>query len=205
MMSQFAGCLAEEYADRLGEEGRRLITSIVDGTDRMQTLISDLLEYSRVSREPPERTPVDCSAVFLETLELLEESIAEKGASVTADPLPAISAHPTQLRQIFQNLISNALKFSGDSPLRVHVSANREPGAWRFSVQDNGIGIEPHQAKRVFELFRRLHPQDAYAGTGMGLSICHRIVERHGGRMWVEPAPGGGTTFYFTIPDSPGG
>ncbi len=201
IMSRLARTMAEMYGDDLDERGTQLLTSLVDGTERMQMLISDLLEYSRVSRETLERAWVDCRAAFDEAVELLSEAIVEKKAVITCGALPTLEAHPAQFRQLLQNLLSNALKFSVDSDLRVHVEAAREDQGWRFAVADNGIGIDPGQAKRVFELFRRLHPGDAYSGTGMGLSICKRIVERHGGRIWVEPHNPRGSVFCFTIPD----
>jgi PAS domain S-box-containing protein len=201
IMSRLARTMAERYGERLDAQGTQVLTSIVDGAERMQMLISDLLEYSRVSREALQRATVDCRAAFDEAVELLSESIAEKNGVVTCGELPVLEANPAQFRQLLQNLLSNALKFSLDSDLRVHVDAGREELGWRFSVSDNGIGIDPGNAQRVFELFRRLHPGDAYAGTGMGLSICKRIVERHGGRIWVEPAEPRGSVFLFTIPD----
>jgi PAS domain S-box-containing protein len=203
MMSLLAGRLGRMYGDRLDEEGQRLIASIVDGSERMQILISDLLAYSRAARDPLERTLVDCSAVLKDTLALLQESIAEKDAHVTFDPMPTLVAEPVQLKEVFQNLLSNALKFTDELSLRVHVGAERETDAWHFWVRDNGIGIDPQQAERVFEMFRRIHPRDAYAGSGLGLSICKRIVERHGGRIWVEPARVKGSIFHFTIPGEP--
>jgi PAS domain S-box-containing protein len=203
VMSAIAERLARRYGDSLDLEGRRLVGSLVDGAVRMQILVADLLEYSRVSREPLVRLWVDCGEVFSETLELLSETIEERGASVAAGPLPTIDAHPAQMRQLLQNLISNALKSGGGTPLEVRVEAERDGYAWRFRVEDNGIGIDPADAERVFDLFKRLNPTDAYAGTGVGLSICKRIVERHGGRIWVEQAPGRGSVFCFTIPDPP--
>jgi PAS domain S-box-containing protein len=203
VMAAIAERLARRFGGSLDLEGRRLLGSLVDGTVRMQMLVADLLEYSRVSREPHVRLWVDCRAVFSETLELLAESIEERGATVTASSLPTVEAHPAQMRQLLQNLISNALKFGGDEPLRVRVDARRVGYAWAFRIEDNGIGIDPADAERVFELFERINPTDAYAGTGVGLSICKRIVERHGGRIWVEQADGGGSRFCFTIPDPP--
>jgi PAS domain S-box-containing protein len=204
VMSQVVERFALERGNRLDQSSRRLIVAITDGLERMRMLISDLLEYSRVSRDPPSRENVNCTALFCDTLKVLEETISEKQASVTCDSLPTVRAHPTQLRQVFQNLLSNALKFAGDSPLRVHVSAARdEPEAWCFSVEDNGIGIDSKDAGGVFEMFRRLNPTDSYAGTGMGLSICRRIVEHHGGRIWVESNEHRGSIFKFTIPDDP--
>lgn len=204
IMSQLATRLAREHGDGLDEQARRLVTGIVDGAERAQMLIADLLDYARAARDPFERAWVDCGAQFEETLELLAETIAERGATVTAGELPTIEAHPVQFRQLMQNLIANALKFGAEEPLEVRVEAHREAGGWHFTVADNGIGIDPAQAERVFELFRRLNPRDMQAGTGMGLSICKKIVERHGGRIWVESRPAGGSVFSFTIPDRPG-
>jgi PAS domain S-box-containing protein len=204
LMAQFAGRLCRDYGARLDDDGQRLLVSLVDGLERTQTLIADLLEYSQVALSPLQPEPVDCSALVREALAVLEETIAEKRSRITCDPLPMIQGHPARLRQCFQNLLSNALKFaSEDKALEIHVGAERQPGGWGFYVQDNGIGIDPSEAGRAFELFGRLHPQDAYAGTGMGLSICRRVVEQHGGRIWVEPAPGGGSIFSFTIADEP--
>jgi PAS domain S-box-containing protein len=205
MMSEVARRLGERYAGSLDQDGRRLIASIVDEAGRMQTLIDDMLDYARAAGQPLERAAVDCSALLQDTLELFAESIAEKDASVRCDPLPIVRGDARQLEHLFQNLLCNALKFTDSPPLDVHVGAKRERDAWRFWVRDNGIGIEPRHAERVFEMFRRLHPQDAYPGTGMGLSICKRIVERHGGRIWLEPGSGGGSVFYFTIADEPPG
>jgi PAS domain S-box-containing protein len=201
IMSQFATRLAREHGDKLDDEGRRLVTGIVDGAERAQMLISDLLDYARAARDPFERAWVACGREFEETVDLLAETIAERGATVTAGELPTIEAHPVQFRQLMQNLIANALRFGSAVPLEVRVEADRENGAWRFTVADNGIGIDPAHAERVFELFRRLKPKDMQAGTGIGLSICKKIVERHGGRIWVEPRPGGGSVFNFTITD----
>jgi light-regulated signal transduction histidine kinase (bacteriophytochrome) len=202
VMSHVVQRLARDHGDQLDTQSRRLIVAINDGLERMRMLISDLLEFSKVSRDPPKRDSVNCAALLCDTLKVLEETIREKRATVTCDPLPTVNAHPTQLRQVFQNLLSNALKFAGEAPLNVHVSAERiSPVAWRFSVQDNGIGIDPKDARGVFEMFRRLNAKDACAGTGMGLSICKRIVEHHGGQIWVEPSHPRGSVFKFTIPD----
>lgn len=203
-MGMAAGRLGQEYGGRLDDEGRRLLVSLVDGLDRMQTLVSNLLEYSLLSLSPMERTMVDCSSLLRETLSVLEESIEERQAQITFDALPTIRAHPTRLGQCFQNLLSNALKFAHeDEQLRIHVGAARESESWRFWVKDNGVGFDPSEAPRAFELFGRLQPWDACAGNGMGLSICKRVIEQHGGRIWAESVPGAGSTFYFTIPDEP--
>ena len=186
IMSQSAGCLSSRSGDRLDDEGRRLLLTIVDGLDRTQTLISDLLRYSLVAREPVEPKAVDCESVLREALEILEDSIAEKDATVEWDELPSVTGYRTLLAQVFQNVISNALKFVRDCERpSVQIRARHEADAWRFSIEDNGIGIAPAQGERVFEMFRRLHTRDAYAGTGIGLSICRRAVERHGGHIWI--------------------
>jgi PAS domain S-box-containing protein len=201
IMSQFATRLAREHDTELGEDGRRLVAGIVDGAERAQMLIADLLDYARAARDPFERVWIDCAEEFQQAIELLSETIAERGATVTSSQLPTIEAHPAQFHQLMQNLVANALKFAGDTPLEVRVEAEREPGVWHFTVSDNGIGIDPEQAGRVFELFRRLATSDMQAGSGMGLSICKKIVERHGGEIWVEPRAAGGSVFHFTIPD----
>jgi light-regulated signal transduction histidine kinase (bacteriophytochrome) len=177
------------------------ISHAVEASKRMQDLIDDLLEYSQIGRDELRRDATDCSALLDAVLETLRSSIDQTGADVSVDPLPTVRAYPRQLQRVFQNLISNALKFRGESHARIRVGAVRDGAAWQFSVTDNGIGIEPQYARRVFEVFKRLHTRDTYPGTGIGLSICKRIVERHGGRIWVEPGDQGGSSFRFTIPD----
>jgi light-regulated signal transduction histidine kinase (bacteriophytochrome) len=168
----------------------------------MQTLINDLLAYSRVGTRGKPFGPVDGTAVVLSAQEALVTSIAESGAVVTHDALPVILGDATQLTQLFQNLFGNAIKFHrpGEAP-RIHVGAARQDGAWKFSVRDNGIGIQAEYFERIFVIFQRLHGRDEYPGTGIGLAICKKIVERHGGRIWLESEPGKGSTFHFTIPD----
>jgi PAS domain S-box-containing protein len=194
--------LTEEQGQGLGPAGRRLVASALEGVGRMQTLIQDLLEYAKVSSEPLARNTVDCSEIVDQILEVFAEAIAEKNGLISAGRLPSVTAHQAQIRQLFQNLLSNAIKFTRDAePPRVAIDAERQDGEWKFSVVDNGIGIEERDAERIFEMFRRLHAPDAYAGNGMGLSICKRIVERHGGRIWAGPAGGGGSALFFTLPD----
>jgi signal transduction histidine kinase len=166
----------------------------------MRTLIRDLLEYSRVGHGELQREAVPADEVLDRARENLAARIAEKGASLTADPLPTVHADAKQLTQVFQNLLSNALKFSDDDVPEVHVSASLFPSEWRFSVRDNGIGIDPRHAERIFQPFARLGA--AKEGTGIGLAICQKIVEHHGGKIWVEARPGSGSIFHFTIPDS---
>jgi PAS domain S-box-containing protein len=217
-MSEVMLSLAQQYGDEFDDEARAMLVTMVDGLDRMQTLVGDLLEYSRYGAEPMERMPVDCQALLSQTVTMLEECIAQHDARITYDSLPTIDAYPTFLGQVFHNLISNALKFGdADTPLIIEVTAVRRPSdshlavlglqpcAWQFCVRDNGIGIDPGQAGRVFDIFTRLNAPDTYPGTGIGLSICKRAVEHHGGKIWVEPVEGGGSAFYFTIPDEPTG
>lgn len=196
--------LERRYRAQLDERADRYIGHAVDGARRMQALINDLLTYSRVGRRGEELAPVDAEAMLDRVLASLRVAIEESGATVTHDPLPTVVVDATQFGQLLQNLVGNGIKFRGEDPPRVHVSAEREDDAWLFSVRDNGIGIAPEYRERVFVLFQRLHGRDEYAGTGIGLAVCKKIVERHGGTLWVESAPGGGSTFRFTIPD-PGG
>lgn len=230
MVASFVQLLAERYRGQLDADADDFIGFAVEGAKRMQALILDLLEYSRVNRfgNPPE--PTDCETLLTHTLHDLELRIAETGAVITHDPLPVVRVDPVQFGQVLQNLIGNALKFHGAEPPRVHISARRVGGEatserveerkgegesslpfahsptrpllsyWQFSVRDNGIGIAPEYAEQVFGIFRRLHSREAYPGTGIGLALCKRIVERHGGRIWVESAPGQGATFMFTLP-----
>ena len=166
----------------------------------MQALIDDLLAYSRAGRgDMTERT--DIGAVLDKVLKTLTISIEESGAVVTHDPLPTITSNPVELTQVLQNLIGNAIKFKGSGKPEIHVGAQRQPGGWLFTVRDNGIGIDQQFADRIFMIFQRLHTREQYPGTGIGLAICKKIVERHGGRIWMESQPGKGSTFCFTIPD----
>ncbi len=201
MVASFTQLLARRYRDKLDADACEFIDYAVDGATRMQTLITDLLAYSRVGTCGKPFAPTDCEEVFNRTLAGLKVAVQETGAQVTRDPLPTLQADDTQLSQLFQNLLANAIKFRGKEPPRVHVSAEQNGGAWRFAVRDNGIGIPPEHAERVFVIFQRLHSKAEYPGTGIGLAICKKIVERHGGCIWVESQPGNGATFCFTIPD----
>jgi light-regulated signal transduction histidine kinase (bacteriophytochrome) len=167
----------------------------------MQLLIHDLLSYSRLGTEETFRVPTGCEAALSDALTNLTTAMNEVGGQVTHDPLPVVDGDGTQLYRVFQNLVGNALKFHGPDAPRVHVSAERGAGEWRFSVRDNGIGIAPEYAEQIFMVFRRLHTAAAYPGTGIGLAISKRIVERHGGRIWVESKPAQGAKFCFTIAD----
>jgi light-regulated signal transduction histidine kinase (bacteriophytochrome) len=193
--------LQKRYEGKLDERADEFITHAVDGTKRMQTLINDLLAYSRISTHAEQFAVTNCETVFQQVLANLMVAIAESGAVVTKDPLPMVSGDVTQLTQLFQNLIANALKFRGERPPKIHVGVARKAGAWRFSVADNGIGMEPQYFERVFLVFQRLHTRKEYQGTGIGLAICKKVVERHGGRIWAESKPGEGATFCFTIPE----
>jgi PAS domain S-box-containing protein len=191
--------LERRYKARLDADADEFIRFAVDGAARMQNLIVDLLAYSRVGTQERRSAPTPCGAVVEQALANLRRSIEETGAKVTVDPLPTVAGDAAQLVQLFQNLIGNALKFRSDRPPEIHVGAEPQDGAWRFFVRDNGLGIEPQYAERIFVIFQRLHTREKYPGTGIGLAICKRIVERHGGRLWMESKPGLGSTFYFTL------
>jgi PAS domain S-box-containing protein len=191
--------LEKLYAGQLDTEADDCIGRVIKGARRMDRLIDDLYTYSRVGRQgKPAAT--DCSAVFAAVCGNLKTAIEEAGASVTSDHLPTVLAIETDLVRLFQNLIGNALKFRGDRPIQVHVGVNLDGNDWLFWVRDNGIGIEPQYWKRIFGLGERLHGKTKYPGTGFGLAICQKIVELHGGRIWVESELGNGSTFFFTLP-----
>ncbi|MBI3697478.1 MAG: PAS domain-containing protein [Acidobacteria bacterium] len=199
-VASFSQLLAQRYAGQLDAQADRFIEQVVSGARRMRQLIDDLLMYSRLARGESHLQPTDTADVFRASLESLQAAVAESGAMVTADPLPTVTVDPTQVGQLFQNLLSNAIKFRGPDPPRIHFSAERKGAEWVFSLRDNGIGIDPQYCERIFKVFQRLHGKREYPGTGIGLAACKRIVERHGGRIWVESEAGRGSTFYFTIP-----
>jgi signal transduction histidine kinase len=200
MVASFTQLLAKRYGDKLDDDARDFINYAVDGATRMQTLISDLLSYSRVGTQGKALEPTRCDAVMDRVLDSLKLAIEETGTVITRDCLPVILGDPVQIGQLFQNLLTNALKFRGDKAPRVRISVEQDGCNWKISVSDNGIGISPEHADRIFVIFQRLHTKTEYPGTGIGLAICKKIVERHGGRIWVEAAPGGGSTFSFTLP-----
>ncbi len=202
-VASYTQLLARRYEHRLDGDARRFIERTTAAVGRMQALIRDLLAYSRVGTRGETFGPTDCEQALREALENLQAAVAETDATVTYDRLPVIAADALQLRQLLQNLIGNALKFRGERPPAVHISARRVDRVWRFSVRDNGIGIEPEYAERIFVIFQRLHSRRTYPGTGVGLAICKKIVERHGGRIWVESRLGEGTTFSFELPVRP--
>ncbi|WP_445633870.1 histidine kinase [Nostoc sp. DSM 114161] len=225
MVTSYLQLLERRYKNQLDTNADEFINYAVDGARRMQTLINDLLNYSRVSTRGQPFKRVDCSAVLKQAIANLQLAIADSKAIITHDTLPQVMADVTQLTQVFQNLIANAVKFCQNQQPQIHIGVGRgdeEMGRWGdgemgettpttpplpspkeyvFWVQDNGIGLEPQYAERIFVIFQRLHTRDKYPGTGIGLAICKKIIERHGGRIWVESKPGQGSTFYFTIPD----
>jgi signal transduction histidine kinase len=205
MVSGYMQLMKRRYGGKLDSDADDFIGFAVDGANRMQTLIEDLLAFSRVGTRGKPLTPTDCETLLSQTLSNLKVSIDDSGAVITHDSLPTVMADGSQLAQVFQNLIGNAIKFRGDAPPRVHISAEQRGGEWVFSVTDNGIGISPEFFDRIFEIFQRLHGRDEYSGTGIGLAVCKKILERHGGRMWVESEMGKGSTFHFTIPEKGGG
>jgi PAS domain S-box-containing protein len=203
MVSSFTQLLSKRYQGKLGADADEFIGYVVEGAVRMQHLINDLLTCSRVGRTGKGLAPTDCASVFASALANLGMAIEECGAVVTADPLPTVLAEESQLLQVFQNLIANAIKFrKDDQPPQIHVGARRQGAEWLFWVQDNGIGIERQYGARIFLVFQRLHSRRQYPGNGIGLAICKKVVECHGGRIWLESEPGQGSTFFFTLPVS---
>ena len=188
------------YHDQLDAQAQAYIANSVDGAERMRQLINDLLTYARVDRRGGPPQPSSSAAAVLRALANLDATITESGAEITRDTLPTVAADAAQLVMLFQNLLGNALKFRGSAPPRIHIGAEQQGRWWQFTVQDNGIGIAPQHREQIFGLFQRLHSRRAYPGTGIGLALCQRIVERHGGRIWVESVIGQGSTFCFTLP-----
>jgi light-regulated signal transduction histidine kinase (bacteriophytochrome) len=196
--------LQRRYQGQLDARADEFITHAVEGTSRMQQLIDDLLAFSRVGTRGDRLRPCDSGRALDAALGNLAVAIRESGAVITRDPLPTVAADISQLTSLLQNLIGNAIKFRGAAPLCIHVGAAPQGGEWVFSVRDTGIGIEPQYFERIFGVFQRLHTRREYPGTGIGLAICRKIVERHGGRIWVESELGEGSTFYFTLPGASG-
>jgi signal transduction histidine kinase len=199
MVVAYTQLLSERYRGKLDENADKFLGYASEGAMRMQVLIKDLLAFSRVGRNGASGA-VDCNAVVDEVLQTLASAIQESGAVVTRAELPAVWADRTQVAQIFQNLIGNALKFRGKEPPVISVQVEKADQQWLFDVTDNGIGIAPESAENVFVIFQRLHTRTDYPGNGIGLAICKKIVERYGGRIWIEPRAGSGTSFKFTLP-----
>ena len=200
MVSSYTQLLDQRYGEQLDDKAKKYIHYAVDGAVRMQTLINDLLAYSRVGSQSRPPTATDSLAALNAASQNLTTLIEESQSLITHDTLPTLHADPSQLALVFQNLLSNAIKFRGSEPPRIHVSAKKILGHWLFSLKDNGIGIEPQHAQRVFVIFQRLHTRAEYPGTGIGLAVCQRIITRHGGKIWFDSTLGQSTTFFFTLP-----
>jgi PAS domain S-box-containing protein len=204
MVGSYVQLLERKYKNLFDAKGEEYIAYAVDGAKRMQMLINDLLSYSRVGTQGNEFALTDCAGVAGLAIKNLQKAIQESGATITCDPLPTVMADRMQLLQLFQNLLANAIKFRGEQCPEIHITAKQTDGFWQFAVKDNGIGIEPRHFERIFLIFQRLNSRRHYPGTGMGLAICKKIVDRHGGTIWPVSEPGMGTTFFFTLPDQPG-
>lgn len=199
MVASYTELLGQRYKGKLDDKADKYIFYAVDGAKRMQRLVSDLLAYSRVGSQGKPLVAVSVAAVLTSVLDMMGEPIRAAGAVIEATALPDVLGDEGQLRQLFQNLIGNALKFRGDAAPRIVIAAQLQGEHWVFSVRDNGIGIDMQYAGRIFEMFQRLHERGKYEGSGIGLAIVKRIVERHGGRIWLESRIGEGTTFFFTL------
>lgn len=202
-VASYLQLLERRYRDRLDDDAREFIDFAVSGARRMEQLIKDLLAFSRVGTQGGDLLPVDLADILADSLDSLRAAIEDSSATVVAETLPRVLGDRSQLQQLLTNLIGNALKFRGSAPPTVRITAERDGRFWRLSVSDNGIGIEPEYFDRIFVIFQRLHSREAYPGTGVGLAICRKIVDRHGGRIWPESTPGQGTTFHFTLPAAP--
>jgi len=203
MVAIFTQMLAERFRGKLDEESERYMGFVVEGATRMQGMIEDLLTFSRLGRGGIQRAAIDCEEVLRKALGNLAGAIQESGATVSHQPLPVVVADAALLLQLLQNLIGNAIKFRSAEPPKIDVSACQEAHEWVFAVRDNGIGISPEYAESIFVIFRRLHTRQEYPGNGLGLAICKKVVEQHGGRIWVESQPGEGSTFKFSLPRHP--
>jgi light-regulated signal transduction histidine kinase (bacteriophytochrome) len=200
MIASYLELLVLEYGERLDAEAHEYIAYAIEGAVRMKSLINDLLTFSRVGTQGKPMESTSVNSLLIEVLADLQQGITETNAVITCDPLPIVSADSLQLKQVLRNLIGNAIKFHGTEAPHIHLSVTAADGAWRFSVADNGIGIQAKHAERIFVIFQRLHNKSKYSGTGVGLAVCKRVIERHGGRIWVESEPGKGSTFCFTLP-----
>jgi PAS domain S-box-containing protein len=197
------GCLQlldESLGEKLSERSQKFLTEAKNGATRMQVLVRDLLSYARVHIRAAELLPTELSQIFSQAIDNLRVSIDEYGAKITCEELPIVEADPSQIGQVFQNFLGNAIKYRSQAPPEIHVGVTRRFNEWVFCITDNGIGFDIKFADRIFDIFQRLHPRSKYAGTGIGLAVCKSIVERHGGRVWVESERGKGSKFYFTLP-----
>ncbi|WP_425499143.1 sensor histidine kinase [Natronosalvus rutilus] len=200
MVTSYLQLIESRYADELDEDGEEFIEYAVDGAERMRAMIDGLLEYSRVETQREPFEPVDLDDVFADVRKNLELKLRERDADLEVDDLPRVEGDPSQLRQLFQNLVSNAIEYSGDEPPIIDVTAERDGERWVVSVRDEGVGIDPDETERIFDIFQRLHSEDEVSGTGIGLAVCKRIAERHDGDIRVESEPGEGSTFSVTLP-----
>lgn len=199
MVTSYSELLEKRYGDRLDEDAHDFIHYAVDGARRMQHLINDLLQYSRLGTKAKPFEETDAKLLAEAAIKNLEQLISEQKAEVRVDGLPRLKGDPTQITQLFQNLIQNAIKFRGENPPKVDIAAKEHPEFWEFIVHDNGIGIDPKYQDRIFMIFQRLHNREVYPGSGIGLALCKKIVERHAGEIWMDSEPGAGTDFHFTI------
>ncbi|MFC4440309.1 ATP-binding protein [Halostagnicola sp. GCM10023398] len=200
MISSYLQLIENRYANELDEDGEEFLEYAIDGSKRMKEMIDGLLEYSRVNTQGKPLEPVDLNDIVTDARKNLEIQIRESNADIECDELPRVNGDASQLRQLFQNLFSNAIEYSGDQPPRVDVFAERTGEKWKLSVRDDGIGIDPKDQDHIFDVFERLHSHEEHAGTGIGLALCKRITERHDGEIWVDSEPGEGATFSFTLP-----
>ena len=200
MITSYIQIIEEDYKGKLDVDADQYIAFVVEGAKRMHTLVNDLLAYSRVGTRGEPFTPISLNGVLSAATTNLEVAIEESHAVVTHDRLPTVLGDESQLIQLFQNLLGNAIKFRSDATPMIHLGVEKTNGDWKFSVRDNGIGIDMQYAERIFAVFQRLHAREEYPGTGIGLAVVKKIVERHRGRIWVESEPAKGSTFYFTLP-----
>ncbi|WP_224447404.1 sensor histidine kinase [Haloprofundus salilacus] len=200
MVSSYLQLIESRYGDELDSDGREFIEFALDGANRMREMVKGLLQYSRVETQADPFEQVDLDTVLEDVLEDIRVQIEESNAEITKESLPTVTGDDNQLRQVFQNLLQNAIEYSGDGPPRVSITADRADSKWVVTVRDEGIGIEPKYSENIFEVFQRLHNSGEYPGTGIGLALCKRIVERHDGEIWVESARGEGATFSFSLP-----
>ena len=204
MVTSYVQLLERRYKGKLDDDADEFIGFIVEGAKRMQMLINDLLSFSQVGTRAQPFTLTSCETALAQAVDNLQLAIRESKAQITHDPLPEVVADEVQLVQLFQNLVSNAVKFHGDEAPQVRIAVAEHEQEWVFSVRDNGIGFDPQYAEQAFIIFQRLNDRSRFAGNGIGLAICKKIVQRHGGRIWVESQPGKGATFFFTLPKTGG-